>query len=425
MLAVMLCGDFMKLLNLKRPFLMVVLINLLGFGVLALYSGAFDKNVLYLGVTVTVILGVSYLGICKMSVCDVYIFLIVSMLFSIGEVMLYRLDSMYGERQFIWLCVSLIGFFAVYIFVLKTDILAKLHYTYFAIAIILFLVTLIFGTVSGGAKNWIIIKGFSIQPSEIIKLLIIFTMADRYTYPEKYRYKNLNEDVVLSILVYTVLGFLVLQREWGTAVLIFLVHISMMYIYSGKFKVMFANVAMATVGGALGVKFVSHIQQRIDVWLDPWTDIAGKGYQITQSLFAIGAGGFFGTGIGLGSPEYIPKVHSDFIFSAICEEFGVLGGVAVIMLYFMLVYRGIRIAMQIENIFYKCIASGISIMFGFQSFIILGGVTKFIPLTGITLPFISYGGSSLAISFFAIAVIEAAANKLAAPVKEANKFEEE
>ena len=202
-----------------------------------------------------------------------------------------------------------------------------------------------------------------------------------------------------------------------------MVHISMMYIYSGKFRIMLANVGLAVAGGGLGVKFVSHLQQRIDVWLDPWADAAGRGYQITQSLFAIGAGGFFGTGIGLGSPEYIPEVHSDFIFSAVCEEFGILGGVAVIMLYFILVYRGIRIAMQIENIFYKCVVSGISIMFGFQSFIILGGVTKFIPLTGITLPFISYGGSSLVISFIAIAVIEAAANKLNSSVGEAKLIE--
>ncbi len=415
----------MKAFILKRPFLMIIMINVLGFGILSLQSGTFDSRCLAVGATITLLLGISYLIIAKMSVYDVYIFLIVGMLFSVGEIMLYRLDPVYGERQYVWLCVSLVVFFVVYFLIMKFNIWERLHYIYYATAIVLFLATLILGTVSGGAKNWIIIKGFSVQPSEIIKLLIIFTMADRYAHPEKYRFKNFDEDLVLSILVYGVLGFLVLQTEWGTAVLIFMVHISMMYIFSGKLKIMLANLAFAVIGGSLGLKFVSHLQQRVDVWLDPWTDVAGRGYQITQSLFAISSGGFFGTGIGLGSPEYIPEVHSDFIFSAICEEFGVLGGVAVIMLYFILVYRGIRIAMQIENIFYKCIASGISIMFGFQSFIILGGVTKLIPLTGITLPFISYGGSSLVISFIAIAVIEAAANKLNTTVKEAKLIEKE
>ena len=185
----------------------------------------------------------------------------------------------------------------------------------------------------------------------------------------------------------------------------------MMYVFGEKKKILLFNILFGCVGALLGALLVPHIKVRIDVWLDPWSDITGRGYQITQSLFAIGSGGFFGSGIGLGSPEYIPEVHSDFIFSAICEEFGLLGGVAVVMLYFILVYRGIRIAMQNNNAFYRCVAAGISALFGFQTFIILGGVIKLIPLTGITLPFISYGGSSLLISFSAVAVLEAIANR--------------
>ena len=185
----------------------------------------------------------------------------------------------------------------------------------------------------------------------------------------------------------------------------------MIYVYEKNRLFLLFNIAAALIVGFLGYKFLYHIQVRVGVWLNPWDDALGKGYQITQSLFAIGSGGFFGSGIGLGSPEYIPEVHSDFIFSAICEEFGILGGVAVIMLYFILVYRGIRIAMKNNNVFYRCVAAGISALFGFQTFVILGGVIKLIPLTGITLPFISYGGSSLLISFAAVAVLEAIANR--------------
>ncbi|MDD2498436.1 MAG: FtsW/RodA/SpoVE family cell cycle protein, partial [Desulfitobacteriaceae bacterium] len=172
-----------------------------------------------------------------------------------------------------------------------------------------------------------------------------------------------------------------------------------------------ANMGMVLLGGLAGFAFVHHVQVRFMAWMNPWADVAGKGYQITQSLFAIGAGGFFGTGIGLGQPEYIPEVTTDFIFSAICEEVGVFGGVAVVLLYFILVYRGIKITLNIKDCFHKAVALGISVMLGFQSFIIIGGVIKLIPLTGITLPFISYGGSSLTTSFIALGILQATSFK--------------
>ena len=154
-----------------------------------------------------------------------------------------------------------------------------------------------------------------------------------------------------------------------------------------------------------------HIQVRVENWLNPWEDIAGKGYQITQSLFAIAEGGFFGKGLGGGKPSYIPEVHSDFIFSAICEELGIFGGTAVILLFFIFVYRGIKISLCLHDGFDKCIAAGITAMFGFQTFMIIGGVIKMIPLTGITLPFVSYGGSSLVTSFMALGILQAVSAK--------------
>ena len=404
----------MFIFNFRKPYLMIVILNLLGYAVLSLMTPELKKELMVIGLIVTFVLLVSYGIINKMSLRDGYIFLIVAVLFSIGEIMLCRIDQDQGTKQLIWFLLSILCFFVVYVLMLKINIWEKFGYLYYFAAVGLFLVTLVFGTTSGGSKNWIVIGNISFQPSELAKILAIFFLASRYKNPLKYKIRGINEDIVCSAMIYSMLGFLVLQREWGTAVLLFLIHISLMYVFSSDRKIMFLNCVFAVLGGLLGFKFVDHIKVRVDVWLDPWTDIAGKGYQITQSLFAIGSGGFFGTGIGLGSPEYIPEVHSDFIFSAICEEFGIMGGIAVIMLYFILIYRGIRIAMTLENTFYKCIASGISIMIGFQTFIILGGVTKFIPLTGITLPFISYGGSSLLTSFIAIAVLEAVANKIEA-----------
>ena len=400
----------MGIFNYRRPMMMVAFINIIGFLVLLLLNEG-DYTVLYYGAGVLLTLELSYILLCRMSMEDQYIFLIVAMLFSIGVIMLFRLDETFGKKQVIWFGLSIICFFITYIFIVRTDILRRGGFLYFIMSAVVFLVTMIFGKTVNGARNWLIIGSFSIQTSEIIKLLVVFMLADRYTNPEKYRIKGYNESIVFSVMVYMVLGFMVLQREWGTAVVIFLVHICMMFIFNESKKIMLINIALAVIGLTIGAMFLTHIQTRIEVWLNPFADISGKGYQITQSLFAIGTGGFFGTGIGMGSPEYIPHVHSDFIFSAICEEFGILGGVAVIMLYFMLVYRGLRISMNIKDTFYKVLCAGISIMLGFQSFIILGGVTKFIPLTGITMPFISYGGSSLLISFVAIAVLEGASNK--------------
>ena len=156
---------------------------------------------------------------------------------------------------------------------------------------------------------------------------------------------------------------------------------------------------------------MNHIQIRVHTWLDPWADVAGSGYQIYQSLFAIASGGFFGTGLGQGRPGYIPEVHSDFIFSAICEELGLFGGFAIILLFFIFTYRGIKIALKLPDGFDKCVATGITVMFGIQTFIIIGGVIKMIPLTGITLPFISYGGSSLLSSFISLGILQAISAK--------------
>ncbi len=409
-----------------RPWILILLINVLGYGLLALNSSSVGNDIIKTGAYVTVSLMVAYFVVNKISgITDNYIFLIVSMLFSVGEIMLCRLDYDFARKQMFWLLISLVVFLVVYILFKKLEIWQKLGYAYYITAVALFLLTLILGTAQGGSKNWIVIAGYTFQPSEIIKLLVVLFLADRYAHPERYRFKNLNEDVTVSVLICVFLGFFVLQREWGTAVLVALLHLFMMYIFGARIKVILMNLLFAIAGGGLGALFVSHIKVRISVWLDPWSQVMDKAYQITQSLFAITGGGLFGTGLAQGSPWYIPEVHSDFIFAAICEEFGILGGVGVVLLYLLLVYRGIRIAMCIDNVFYRCVATGISVMLGLQIFIILGGVIKLIPLTGITLPFISYGGSSLLSCFVSIAVLEACATKKANGEMEAIDIEEE
>jgi cell division protein FtsW (lipid II flippase) len=218
---------------------------------------------------------------------------------------------------------------------------------------------------------------------------------------------ELKNKVLLMLTVYSYIGFLIIQKEWGTSLLLFLIFFMILYAFYDDLKLLLLNVSVAALGAFGGYLFVYHIKIRVSMWLNPWADASGKGYQITQSLFAIGEGGFFGRGIGMGKPNLIPEVKNDFIFSAICEEMGIFGGVAIILLYFILAYRGFKISLYIKDTFKKLVALGITLMFGFQTFIIIGGVIKLIPLTGITLPFISYGGSSLTTSFIALGILQA------------------
>lgn len=277
-----------------------------------------------------------------------------------------------------------------------------------------------------GSKNWIVLGGVSVQPSEFIRILFVLSLAAILTnarLPEikkgnKKEKKKKETDIeqknlkrmrlcLAAGIAYINALCLLLQREWGIALLFFAIYLAFLYIYGESRIFFFTNVLMVVAAAFFGVNFMSHIQVRVATWLDPFADITGKGYQITQSLFAIGTGGFVGSGIGSGSPYFIPVVSSDFIFSAICEEMGVLGGTAIIMLYFVLVYRGFKIALSSTNEFNKAVSVGLSVMLGIQTFIIVGGVIKLIPLTGITLPFISYGGSSMITTFIALGILQA------------------
>ncbi|HAE62462.1 MAG TPA: cell cycle protein [Eubacteriaceae bacterium] len=420
--------------NVYKPFRMVMFFNVLAFTLMFLHEDKKDFITLAWGIGIILLIFGVYVLIKWRHWGDEYLFLISSMLVSIGLMMIYRLDPDIGKRQIVWFAGGASLFLLSYLIfnLMPMWNSKKLYYIYPAASFLLFTLTLAYGRRIGGAINWLSIAGINIQPLEVIKLLFIFFTASYYKHRESLKALSLkikgNDFRIKSIYIYGVLsyihmGFLVLQREWGGALLFFLIYFTLLYIFESNLKFMLANVFFAGAGSLGGILFLSHIQTRIDIWLNPWADISGKGYQITQSLFAIGSGGFFGTGIGLGSPELIPEVHTDFIFSAICEEMGIFGGTGVILLYLLLVYRGIKISLKINDIFYKALALGISIMIGFQTFIIIGGVVKMIPLTGITLPFISYGGSSLISSFIALGILQAISSGKSIQMEETHEGE--
>jgi cell division protein FtsW (lipid II flippase) len=262
-----------------------------------------------------------------------------------------------------------------------------------------------------GAINWVSLGGISFQPAEIIKLLLIFILSAYYSNRERFQHLKFSKYYPM-LMVYSFIGLLFIQRDLGMAVIFYSIFIGLQYIYEEDRIQVLYNLGFFAIGGVLGYTLFDHVKIRFQTWINPWAYIDNKGYQITQSLFAIAEGGFFGTGLGLGHPHFIPLVEMDFIFAAICEEMGIFAGIGVIMLFMILVYRGFKIGLSQDNKFYRILALGVSILFGIQSFIILAGVLKIIPLTGITLPFVAYGGSSILTSFIALAILQVSSEDL-------------
>ncbi len=397
---------------LKHPLILFVLATALLFSLLFFYASGNDNSVLMAGGAVLILSTVTYIMIVGFNWGDEYLFLIISMLVTIGVAMIYRISPKMGFQQIIRYVIGIAVFFTVYFSFRYLKFWHRLKWLYIIAAIGLFVATLLFGSEVNGSRNWIYIFGMALQPSEFIKILFVLYLASYFTQrPDReLRLGRLPEKYITLFLVYMCVGFLLLQREWGSMLIMIFTYLVMLYIFKSDTLILLFNMVAGGFVGWFGYKYMSHIQIRVANWLDPWSDISGRGYQITQSLFAIASGGFFGTGLGLGHPEFIPEVHSDFIFSAICEEMGIFGGIAVIALYFILVYRGFKIALRLDG-FDRCLATGITVIFGFQTFVIIGGVIKMIPLTGITLPFISYGGSSLLTSFASMGILQALSAK--------------
>lgn len=402
----------MKFYSLKNPVILLILINIIAFWLLHTYVGTDGYTILYTGIALLCISVITYATIYFGKMGDIYLFSIVYLLVTLGVVMICRINYYNGMKQILWYLISIVAFYVTFFCYKYMKFLSKLKWVYYFIGIALFVFTIVFGTTVNGARNWISIGRFNIQPSEIIKLFFIFFLACYYPFKErKFWGDRLRERFVVMICAYSYLGFLILQREWGIMLLFFSTYMVMEYVFERDFRILIGNILFAGIGCYLGYLALNHIQIRVHTWLNPWENVTGSGYQITQSLFAIASGGFFGTGLGQGRPGYIPEVHSDFIFSAICEELGMFGGVAIILLFFIFTYRGMKIALKLPDGFDKCIATGITVMFGIQTFIIVGGVIKMIPLTGITLPFISYGGSSLLSSFISLGILQAISSK--------------
>lgn len=354
------------------------------------------------------LIGLTYLSnvlVMRFTKGDNYLIIIANMLFSIGIVMIYRINPALGERQLLLYGIGIAVFFLSYYFLRYTGrFWEDKTFLFLGLSIMMLAVTLVFGRTVGGATNWIRVAGFQFQPSEFTKITYAFFIAAFYA---NHRfYKKLGGSLFFMAATYFLIGIFFLQGELGTAIVFFAAMICAMIAFDRSRLLLAANIGLAFAGLFLAYKLFGHIQVRFDIWLDPWADPDGKGYQILQSLFAIASGGLFGRGIGLGSPGSIPLAHSDFIYASIIEEMGIFMGIAISLLYLIIFYRGLKISLAQRHPFYKVLALVISMMYAAQAAIVIGGVLKLIPLTGMVLPFMAHGGSSLLASFVLLGALQ-------------------
>jgi len=404
------------ILTYRKPINYIILLNLLAYLFIFYNLKSYKFETFAVGLGIILLVCTTYLIIIKNRLGDEYLFLIVSMLLSLGVIMIYRLDNDAGIKQTVWSFIGLVMFVTTCQIFRLIKIWDRIAIYYVGLSVFLYLITLLLGRNINGATNWIVIGGQSFQPLEISKIIYILFLACYFKKPNQLFFEGMGfsetkkeklNKLVLVLFTFLNVFFLMLQKEWGSILLISSIYIIVLYVYGKNTLFFICNIVMTIPIVLFGYFFVYHIKVRIDTWINPWADIAGKGYQITQSLFAISSGGYFGTGLGLGRPDMVPAVNTDFIFSAICEEMGILTGVAVILLYMLLTYRGLKIVLRVKKRFNKVLGLGITTMLGLQTFIIIGGVIKLIPLTGITLPYISYGGSSLVSSFIILGILQA------------------
>ncbi len=334
----------------------------------------------------------------------------------LGLAFVTRLDRDLAASQVVWLFVGVTALVLTLAAVPSLERLGRYKYSVMLAGIVLLVLPAIFGREINGAKLWIHIGSMSFQPGEIAKILIVIFLA---AYLAEHREMlsvstrrvlglNLPEPRTLGplLLMWAVSLFvLVFERDLGSSLLLFGTFLFMIYIATGRAGYVVVGLAFFAAGATAAWRVFDHVQTRVAIWIDPFADAAGRGYQLVQSLFALAAGGLVGVGPGKGLPERIPFVETDFIFSAIGEELGLLGAAAVVLCFLVFTFRGLATATRARSDVAAFIAAGLVASIALQTFVIVGGVTRLIPLTGITLPFMSYGGSSLLSTFIALGLL--------------------
>ncbi len=352
---------------------------------------------------------------------------IVAMLCGIGLILLWRLDPFRASKQVVWMVTGSALMLATYLVIGDVRDLRRWKYVAGVGAVLLLLATMVWGQERYGARLWLdlgVLPPF--QPVEFAKILLAIFLAgyvaergqiiaqvgrDRWGLPlVELRYMG-----PIALLVAFCLAIFITQRDLGAAVLFFGLAVAVMYLGTGRRTYVLLGL-LAFVGGTLlATVMFTHVQRRIVGWTDPWSDPGNAGYQTLQAMFALGEGGLLGTGLGLGMPYKMPAVETDLIIGAVGEELGLAGTCGVLLLFAMAAYNGFSIAWRSRDRFGMLLAAGLTTVFALQTLVIVGGVIRAFPLTGITLPFVSYGGTSVIVNFVAIGLLLAVSRDCTGP----------
>lgn len=387
---------------LRKQIVLMLFMNFVAYAVL--YLKTQEINMIFMYVAVLVFIGlvqILYRVIYRKA--NMLVVNNMCMLLSIGFLMLARLKFDRGVKQFIIASAALLLSLVVPVIVRKVKHLKDLTWLYGIAGIGMLVAVLVLATVSGGAKLSINIGDFTFQFSELVKITFVFFVAGMLREDTSFR------NVVITTVVAAIhVGILVLSTDLGNALVFFVAYLVMLYVATRKPLYALAGILAGCGASVVAYFLFNHVRQRVVAWQDPIAvyNESGGGYQVSQGLFGISAGGWFGMGLGDGSPNTIPVVDQDFIFAAICEELGAIFAICMLLVCMSCFLMIVNISMKMSKPFYKLIALGLGAEYAFQVFLTVGGSCNFIPLTGITLPLVSYGGSSVICSILMLAIIQ-------------------
>jgi peptidoglycan glycosyltransferase len=343
---------------------------------------------------------------------------LVALLHGLGYVMITRLDDRLAGLQTTWTFIAITAYVATLFVVQRTNDLARYTWTFFVIGASLLLLPLVpgIGRTFGGARIWVSIGPINFQPGEFAKIALALFFAGYLAERRELIAANswsvgplhLPEPRHLLPIALS-WGFSVVVmvglKDLGASLLFFALFVVMVWVATERTSFLVIGTGLFAGAAYVAWRLFDNVQTRVAIWHNPWPQYEGKGYQVIQSMFALANGGVAGTGLGLGSPNKIPEVKNDFIFAALGEELGLFGATAILIAYVLIIGAGMRIAVRADRAFDKILATGLTTIIGLQAFIIIGGVIRVVPLTGITLPFVSYGGSSLLANYILVALL--------------------
>lgn len=393
--------DYDKRYILRKQLLLIIFIDFTAF--LVIFLKKEEVEIIYLfGALLLYLVAVQVLYRLFYKKASILLLNHMCMLLSIGFIMLTRLDPDSAKRQFLIVAAATMIAMIIPIMIKKMTFLKKWTWFYAVAGLGLLAVVLVFGKNVNGAKININIGSFAFQPSEFVKIIFVFFVASRL-YKKSAQFKD---HVITTVIAAVYVLILVLSRDLGSAVVFFITYVIMLYVATKNPFYLFAGLGIGCGAAVIAYFLFGHVRQRVVAWKNPFSVYQNEGYQIVQGLFAIGTGGWFGMGLCQGSPEMIPFVKQDYMFAAICEELGGLFAICMILICMSMFLLVVNISLRIKKRFYKLIALGLGTEYAFQVFLTIGGVTKFIPMTGITLPLVSYGGSSVLSTIIMLAIIQ-------------------